>query len=393
MDMKPRYHQPFYSNSVAGDIRCSLFSPPPDFQLDYQAKDQNSDGTRLRFLFSSASALTAQEYNQSRVHISVYHHDRNPNKVVYNISDQPNISDDYMQHWLRSEATDQQTENSYTMEFNTYSSLSYQLKNHRYLLDVPWNAVGFAQLRNNTPEVETSFHSSLQDETLMIRNVLDVYPASFAEITEEDQRVDTLMSASGLIGGMLSLFTFILTALYGSRPSSMYGWIMKLPFNKPTRSIERNLLQSFGPLGQPIPFVHPVGHHLLNDQQIQEHKLVQVESNVENMDDLHARIQNMEEKHHQEMSNLAQRYDGQMSALMKRLQLMELVFKSYYIDDEVFNRLHDAHCAEQETTETLTPNQDGIFKRFFRHRTQNTQDVEQDPHRASAARLLEKGGS
>lgn len=113
-------------------------------------------------------------------------------------------------------------------------------------------------------------------------------------------------------------------------------------------------------------------------------------TNAENMDDLRARIQNMEEKHHQEMSHLAQRYDGQISALMKRLQLMELVFKSYYIDDEVFHRLHDAHCAEQESTETLTPNQDGIFSRFFRHRTRNTQDVGQDPHRASAARLLEK---
>lgn len=321
---------------------------------------------------------------------------------MYNISDRPNLSDDYIQQWLRREANDQQTENSYTVEFNTYSSLSYQLKNHRYLLKTPWNAVGFAQIRNNTPEVETSFRTSIQDGSMMIRNVLDVYPASFADIVEEDQRVDTLMSASGLIGGMLSLFTFILTTLYGARPPSMYGWIMKLPFNKPTRSIERHLLRSFGPLGQPIPFVHPVDPHVLNAQQLQEHRLMETAYSNTTTDDLHAKIRYMEETHHREMEET----HNQMAALLKRLQLMELVFKSYYINDEVFNRLHDAHCAEQDHQDnsgTLTPattaDNDGIFTRLYRRRryraTQNGSDEEQPAHN-SAASLLdlpEKHGS
>ncbi|KAI7886969.1 hypothetical protein K492DRAFT_202912 [Lichtheimia hyalospora FSU 10163] len=392
-------HMPFYSSSAMGEVRCRLFSVPSDFQLDYQANNPNSKGTRLRFLL--AGGRRGENFrNQSRVHISVYHPDRNPNKVVHNISEQPNLSYDYIQQWLRREATDQQTENSYTMEYNTYSSLSYQLKNHRYLLNVPWNAVGFAQLRNNTPEVKTSFRSSIQDGSMMIRNVLDVYPESFAEIVEEDQRVDTLMSASGLIGGMLSLFTFILTTLYGARPPSMYGWIMKLPFNKPTRSIERNLLQSFGYLGQPIPFVHPINNRLLNAQQLQEHNMVGPLPNTQNntIDDLHAKIQNMEEMHHREMSELAQKHDNQISSLMKRLQLMELVFKSYYINDEVFNRLHDAHCVEQESQNnsgTLTPtmDNDGMLTRIFRRRphrrTQDTPDEEQPSHQNSASLLLQ----
>ncbi|KAJ8661977.1 hypothetical protein O0I10_002308 [Lichtheimia ornata] len=397
-NLSDHFHMPYYSSSSSGDLRCWMFTAPPDFKLDYEANSPKSNGTRLRFLLASGDDGTSQSnayLNQSRVHISVYHPDRNPIKVVYNISNQPNLSDDYIQQWLRREASDQQTENSYTMEFNTYSSIGYQLKNHRYLVDTPWNAVGFAQIRNNTPEVETSFRTSIQDGSMMIRNVLDVYPASFAEIVEEDQRVDTLMSASGLIGGMLSLFTFILTTLYGARPTSMYGWIMKLPFNKPTRSIERNLLRSFGSLGQPIPFVHPVDPHVLNPRQLQEHKLVETAYSNTATDDLHAKIRNMEETHQREMA-----------ALLKRLQLMELVFKSYYIDDEVFNRLHDAHCAEQDhqnssgtLTPTTTADNDGIFTRLFRRRryraTQNVSDEEQPAHN-SAALLLdlpEKNGS
>ncbi|KAI7885888.1 hypothetical protein K492DRAFT_203691 [Lichtheimia hyalospora FSU 10163] len=382
-----RHHAPSYPNSIYGDIRCWLFAAPPDFQLEYQAIDQSSNGTKLRFLVGGGMQRLGFDTSHSRVHISVYHPDHNPNKVVYNISNQPNLSDMDIQEWLRRDRNDQETENTYTTEINAYSSISYQLKNHRYLQNIPWNAVGFAQSRNNTPMIETNFRTTIQDDAMMVRNTLDVYPMSFMEIEEEDQRTDTLMSSFGLVGGILSLFTFMLTRMYGSRPSSMHGWIMKLPFNKPSRSIERNLLQSFGSLGQPIPFVNPVDHHLLNDQQIQEHNLVATShDNLESysVSDLHAKMENAERIHQQEISDLK-----------RRLQLMELIFKSYYIDDEVFNRLYDAHCGEEasesnnDNATSLTDN-GGMLTRLFRRRRyhpQNMHDEEQSPGRSNASLL------
>lgn len=343
--LNDRYHSPSYANSIYGDIRCWLFAAPPEFRLEYRADDQPSNGTRLRFLLGGGMFPSGFNTNHSRVHISVYHPDRDPNKVVYNISEQPNLTNADIQEWLRRDMNDQETANTYTAEINTYSSIGYQLKNHRYLLNVPWNTVGFAQSRNDTPEIETNFRTSIQDDAMMVRNALDVYPASFMEIEEEDQRIDTLMSTFGLIGGMLSLFTFILTRMYGARPPSMHGWIMKLPFSKPTRSIERHLLQSFGSLGQPIPFVHPIGHHLLSAHQLEDHHLVEIshdDGDAERRDvceevDLQVKVQHMEEMHKQEIHDLK-----------RRLQLIELVFKAYYMDDEIFTRLHDAHCAEEE---------------------------------------------
>lgn len=382
-----RHHVPSYPNSIYGDIRCWLFAAPPEFRLGNQANGQSSNGSKLRFLLGGGTFPSGFNTSHSRVHISVYHPDRDPNKVVYNISEQPNLTDIDIQEWLRRERNDQETANTYTAEINTYSSIGYQLKNHRYLLNIPWNTVGFAQSRNNTPEIETSFRTSIQDDAMMVRNTLDVYPTSFMEIEEEDQRIDTLMSSFGLIGGMLSLFTFILTRMYGSRPSSMHGWIMKLPFNKPARSIERNLLKSFGSLGHPVPFVNPVDHHLLNDQQLQEHDLVETShNNTENssIQDLHAKMENAERIHQQEISDLK-----------RRLQLMELVFKSYYIDDEVFNRLYDAHCAEkasEDNSDKITPStdNDGMLTRLFhrrRYRPQNMHDEEQSPGRSNTSLL------
>lgn len=359
------YHTPSYPNSIYGDIRCWLFAAPPDFRLEYQANDQLSNGTRLRFLLGGGMTRTGFNMNHSRIHISVYHPDRDPNKAVYNISDQPNLTNIDIQEWLRRDRHDQETANTYTAEINTYSSIGYQLKNHRYLLNIPWNTVGFAQSRNNTPEIETNFRTSIQDDAMMVRNTLDVYPMSFVEIEEEDQRIDTLMSSFGLIGGMLSLFTFILTRLYGARPPSMHGWIMKLPFNKPTRSIEKNLLHSFGSLGQPIPFVQPVDQHLLDTQQLQEHNLVETsydDSETSSINDLQAKMKNME--------NVERVHQKEISDLKRRLQLMELIFKAYYVDDEVFNRLYDAHCAERkpkskiDTLTNCTDNEDMLSEHY-----------------------------
>lgn len=382
--LNDRYHSPFYANSIYGDIRCWLFAAPPEFRLEYRADGQPSNGTRLRFLLGGGMFPSGFNTNHSRIHISVYHPDRDPNKVVYNISEQPNLTNTDIQEWLRREMNDQETANTYTAEINTYSSIGYQLKNHRYLLNVPWNTVGFAQSRNNTPKIETSFRTSIQDDAMMVRNTLDVYPTSFMEIEEVDQRIDTLMSTFGLIGGMLSLFTFILARMYGARPPSMHGWIMKLPFSKPTRSIERHLLQSFGSLGQPIPFVHPIDQHLLSAQQLEHHHLMETphdDDDAKRHDDgeidLQVKIQHMEQVHQQEI------YD-----LKRRLQLMELVFKAYYLDDEIFTRLHDAHCAEEEeigsSNSTLAdPSSDGggwLTRLFLRCRRYSSQHIDEEQH-------------
>lgn len=365
--------RPYYSASRQGALQCWLFLPSPDFRLAYQADMQSNNGTRLKFLFGGVYEGTM---NSSRVHISIYPPDRDPNKVIYQYEEQPDLSSDEIQRWMRLELNDQQPENVYTAEVNTYSSISYQLKNHRYLSDSGWNAIGFASIYNNTPEVDTDFRTSIQDEEMMVKNTVDVYPANFLDVTEEDQRMHTLVTSIGSVGGLLSLFVFLDNFLFGSRPSPVIGVVQKLAIGKMKRSIQNSQLDAFGFLGRPVPFVHPVDskNNLLNSHQRRQHGLKTFKQHgtttrhETEMEDIKIIDHAVEE-------NVIQQ---QVAELTRRLQLMELVFKNYCIDDQIFKNLQDAHHHEAESASnegdfasTIKPgnnNGDNAFTRFFRRR-------------------------
>ncbi|KAI7886971.1 hypothetical protein K492DRAFT_202913 [Lichtheimia hyalospora FSU 10163] len=377
--------RPYYSASRKGDVQCWLFTPSPDFKLSHQADLQNN-GTRLKFLFRG---VYEGRMNNSRVHISIYPPNRDPNKVVYQFEEQPMLSNDEIQRWMKLELNDQQPENIYTAEVNTYSSITYQLKNHRYLADSGWNTVGFASAYNDTPEVDTDFRTSIQDQEMMVKNTVDVYPINFMDVTEEEQRIHTIVMAVGSVGGLLSLFMFLDSFLFGSRPLDVIGVVQKIPIGRMERSIRTSQLNAFGFLGRPVPFVHPVDskNHLLDTHQRQQHKLKAFEPNETTADnDLETKI----EEHIETEENPLQQ---QVAELTRRLQLMELVFKNYCIDDEIFENLEDAHhrptdtTMQEEVTSRVKPgnnHRDSAITRFFRRRQyarQESFDDEEQLHK------------
>ncbi|KAI7879283.1 galactose oxidase [Lichtheimia hyalospora FSU 10163] len=371
--------RPYYSASRRGDVQCWLFTPSPDFKLSYQADLQNN-GTRLKFLFAG---VYEGRMNNSRVHISIYPPNRDPNKVVYQFEEQPLLSNDEIQRWTKLELDDQQPENIYTAEVNTYSSITYQFKNHRYLADNGWNTMGFASIYNNTPEVDTDFRTSIQDEEMMVRNTVDVYPINFMDVTEEEQRIYTIVMAVGSVGGLLSLFMSLDSFLFGSRPSDVIGIVQKIPIGRMKRSIRTSQLNAFGFLGRPVPFVHPVDskNHLLNTHQRQQHNLTTFGPNGATA---HNDLDTKREEHVKTEENTLQQ---RVAELTRRLQLMELVFKNYYIDDKIFENLEDAHhCVtdaimQEEVTSRVKPGNthgDSAIARFFRRRQYARQETFED---------------
>lgn len=372
--------RPYYSASRQGAIQCWLFTPSPDFTLAYQADAQSNNGTRLKFLFGGVYDGTM---NNSRVHISIYPPDRDPNKVVYRYGEQSALSSDEIERWMKLELNDQQPENTYTAEVNTYSSVSYQLKNHRYLSDSGWNAIGFASIYNNTPEVETDFRTSIQDEEMMVKNTVDIYPANFMQVTQEEQRVHTLLQSIGSVGGLLSLFVFLDTFLFGARPSAVIGIVQKLSVGKMKRSIQQSQLNAFGFLGRPVPFVHPVdsNSNLLDAHQRREHglKALWQHQDTTHNDDLDTKIEDVTEENG---------LQHQVDELTRRLQLMELVLKNYCIDDRIFKILQVAHREEnalrneevRNTVKVGDNDGDNAFTRFFRRRRYARQETEDEEH-------------
>lgn len=380
--------RPYYSASRIGALECWLFKPSPDFKLAYQADMQSNNGTRLKFLFGG---VYDGSMNSSRVHISIYPPNRDPNKVVYRYEEQPNLSNDEIRRWMKLESNDQQPVNVYTAEVNTYSSISYQLKNHRYLSDSGWNAIGFASIYNNTPEVDTDFRTSIQDEDMMVKNTVDVYPANFMDVTEEEQRIHTLVMSIGSVGGLLSLFVFLDSALFGSRPSAVIGIVQKLAIGKMKRSIQNSQLDAFGFLGRPVPFVHPVDSksNLLNSHQRRQHGLKAFKQHDTTTEHDHDTEDTKIIEHAMEENVL----HDQVAELTRRLQLMELVFKNYCIDDQIFKDLQNAHHHKAESARNegdvatiIKPGNnhgDNAFTRFFRRRRyarqRSLEDEEQLP--------------
>lgn len=225
----------------------------------------------------------------------------------------------------------------------------------------------------------------------MVKNTVDVYPANFMDVTEEEQRIHTLVMSIGSVGGLLSLFVFLDSALFGSRPSAVIGIVQKLAIGKMKRSIQNSQLDAFGFLGRPVPFVHPVDSksNLLNSHQRRQHGLKAFKQHDTTTEHDHDTEDTKIIEHAMEENVL----HDQVAELTRRLQLMELVFKNYCIDDQIFKDLQNAHHHKAESARNegdvatiIKPGNnhgDNAFTRFFRRRRyarqRSLEDEEQLP--------------
>ncbi|KAI9314898.1 hypothetical protein BX666DRAFT_1879350 [Dichotomocladium elegans] len=371
-------HTPYFLSSRAENISCHLFSAPDDFTLADQIGTGNN-GTRLKFWYVSPDGFS---YNGSRVYISVYPRGMNPNKVVYLGQEEPHLDFDDVQRWLFMENNNLQTTNSYTAEYNTISSISYQLKTEETLVQSDaWNYVGFAEITRKVPAVDTTFQTSSPDAQVRAVNTLDLYPAAFLQVNDKESKITTFVSIIGPVSGLLSILLVFDALLFGTRPASPLGIVHSWTIGRLRRSLNRNLLTSYGDFGRPIPLVEPVNvpSHLLPPSSSAATR------NAESSSGLHfsAKVGDEDErKRSVPLDNTrpvsfppppppSSTYlvdPREISEMKRRLQLMENMFKAYYIDDEVFYRLYQAHreysgpnASEDCSNGDIKPMADDIF--------------------------------
>ena len=104
------------------------------------------------------------------------------------------------------------------------------------------------------------------------------------------------------------------------------------------RSLLNNLYNQFGGLQRPIPLINPVNEQLFSNQD-------GFHWNSEKQKYLPIPLWQ-----HQQQDNELPDAKGhlietatRLYELERRTQLMELMFKSYYVDDEIFHNLYNAH--------------------------------------------------
>ncbi|KAI8987259.1 hypothetical protein BDF20DRAFT_849116 [Mycotypha africana] len=305
--------QPTFADNL-GSVHCYLFRAPNDFVLTSTSGANN--GSRLIFTFWGDQSI-----NYGRVHTSVYPKTMDPNSVIYGINDGlPTLmAESEVLNWQVNERNDIQATNVFTVEPFTYSALAYNLIEHRYLQEVSWNYVGFLPIFNITPEIETYFRQEAENpnyaNTHQDLGVMAVFPNRFITTVEREVKMYTLVNALGFVGGIFGLLVAVQTWLFGYRPRSPWGVIQRWSVGDMKRSLLRGLQSKFKISESGVPLVHPVHHRF----------------SVTN-------INNASEYNEPETQRI--------NRVEERMQMLEMLFKAYYVDDEVFRSLDDANRAE-----------------------------------------------
>lgn len=293
-----------------GNVQCYLFRAPNDFKLTSTSGLNN--GSRLIFTMYGDQSIAA-----ARVHISVYPKAMDPNAYVYGINDDTPVLLDQgaVLAWQNDERNDVAATNIFSVEPFTYSALSYEISDHRYLQDVGWNYVGFLPISNHTPEISSDFRTEAPNPRYTQGHadlgLVAVSPVAFTEIIDREVKMYTLVNALGFVGGIFGLLIAVQAWLFGFRPRSPWGVVHRWSIGDMKRSLLRGLQDKFKTTDAAgIPLVHPV------------HKRFSVN----------------------DFNNLGYESETQrISRVEERMQVMELLFKAYYVDDEVFRSLDNAN--------------------------------------------------
>ncbi|KAL0095859.1 hypothetical protein F4703DRAFT_1767348 [Phycomyces blakesleeanus] len=336
-------HQPRFSYEGSAKV-CILFSPPEEFGLS-PTRDGDSKGTRF------AISLVTQINFTSGFYATLYPPKMNPNNVLYNITTTNNqtqlLTEDAINEWIINDSGTVRDSNTYFIPAGVSSTVEYQIQDHQYLQPAGWNNVGFLPLLNHTPEVVIKYGEGNSDRLLDIAGytvlaTLEVFPSQFAKVVLEEKRIYTLLDALGTLGGFFSLGAAAQIWLFGFRPSSPWGIVHRWSVGSMRRSIKRNLRTQFDSLNTSVPLATPViprftafslGKDVNEDEYEYEYKYQEKEEELRASKE--AQVPFIENSGASDGGN--QNY--RMEHMERRVQLLEKLFKSYYVDDEIFTEL------------------------------------------------------
>ncbi|KAI8137677.1 hypothetical protein BJV82DRAFT_634261 [Fennellomyces sp. T-0311] len=336
-------HAPIFMNNL-GNTTCYLFAPAENAMSLGPATLSSSDtifsGSRMQFNFQAANIS-----EEGRIHVSFHHPQVDPNRRIYFDESPPKLTDEMYSSFIVDDLTDFHSSGS-IMDLDAFDSsiVDYQFETTQVLQDVGWNYVGFAAIHDESYRVTTD--SRIQSRQVPgsarsnIVGEMTVQPASDGVLLHREQKIHTLMNTVGIIGGLFGLFVTIQAILFGYRPQSPFGvvhrWI-------PGSSIDRGLKKRFDMNQARVPFVNPV-HSRYESLDLTAYGLSksyyvdeEVAMDKESREGMLSRVSLTGSDSTSTTQALSD--ERRLAALEDRVQLQELLLKSYYVDDEVFQRL------------------------------------------------------
>ncbi|KAI9364094.1 hypothetical protein BD770DRAFT_379257 [Pilaira anomala] len=305
------------------------------------------------------------------VYIQFYEHEKNPNRVVYFDETLPDFDVESADKWLESELSsnsDSEIVNQVlTVYPNTYASIQFEVV-YTTKLDPnsAWNYIGIFPKYIQTSELSITHTNIMKYDTVISTDAgapetyigeIKVSPASFTVKTITENKDVTLISALGVFAGIVSFLLAIQVILFGARPVDPWGLFQKTSIranrkDKKKKELERH----FGiPDVKSVPFITPVHKRFTPIYNLSSEEDRNEKSDGSQEELLHERIfRNMEPDLNGEaleMNSLVSGFNDlrtRLSQLEGRNQILELVLKSYYIDDKIFRELYPDTNTEEE---------------------------------------------
>ncbi|CDH55723.1 hypothetical protein RO3G_02372 [Lichtheimia corymbifera JMRC:FSU:9682] len=394
-------HSPYFASNF-GNLTCYLFRPG-SMKLALEPTSFPNNGTQIRFAFYVSGNGEAT----GRTHVTIYPPKRDPNAYLYFGDTSQTLSDDEIQEWIKQDSNDFEPLTVIDLAPMVQSNVKYQLVSQESLRDVGWNYMGFSPVIDKTSSITVSERSqplipSNQTPNLdqVVMNLMYITSATAATIVEREQKVFSLLNAFGVLGGLFGLLLSFQSLIFGYRARSPFGLIHRWAFGCMRRSISDGLKDSFSvsTSTNAVPFVTPV--HQRYSVASQNYGLTPYRHDKGMSDSCGSTntgdSSNSQYCFKQQQSNAprhsAPATDNENCRLINvedRIQLMEHLIKSYYVDDEVFQTLNTAlNRLENEQQPKSSLKSRLNFVQFIRRRFASDARISQEDKNTSIGRLI-----
>jgi hypothetical protein len=335
-----------------------------------------SNGSYLKFYYYGDRLPS----NVSHLHLVFYNKYHNPNLPVYHIDDPYDLpfswySDSEDAQFQSAEEENLRTENSFDLNPNVGSTSSFATIEREEIRSTHfWNYVGIASVHKRAYEIDSKAVSESMTTIYATEpqplGSLHVFPASYETTVLREQRAFTVVNAMGIIGGIFGLIVGLQACLFGYRPRSPMGLIHRWGMGQMRWSISQGLWMaaassssSSSPYHQltPVPLVNPVHRRFsefdtkpshFNSKKEEEPSHLEKRGYEEDEWDVLKRRTAAAKRTKRPYPppltiDTSDTDESRLARMEDRLQLMELLFKSYYINDEVFQSLDKAIKKEE----------------------------------------------
>ncbi|CAO3639826.1 unnamed protein product [Cunninghamella blakesleeana] len=334
--------RPDYGTSLP-DMVCHYFNGDRIFIGSDEAGNPNTSPLQFN-IYTNTS-------NRGAIHVDLFPNNYAPvGSIYFNVTSY--MSKYQVDQWKKKDKKGSHLTNSFNILPGQYINIGYQLVDHNYLTDNGWNYIGFKPLYNSTPELITtqSLGSLNLDGTSTYStpaSYIRVIPQVMTKKILQEQKLYTIVAALSYLGGLFSLFFAIQTLFFGFRPASPWGLVHRWTFGKLRRSISNGLVSKFQVFNTPVPFASPI-HPRFSTLEMKGYGYQNNDSHHGDNDDNNCTDDDKEKSEKEPLTQI-EKDEDRFELIENRLQLMELIFKSYYINDDIFQSLDKAIKKEQKS--------------------------------------------